>query len=389
MFLREALGRCAVHLPGAEGRFSDLYSGADWDGRELPGAVEAAWVGEEGVQVQSPLERGLIEGALGRGATVCADVTAHPPVGAFVADLDAELGTLRPGFAKLYVSPPGAGFSIHADADHVFILQIRGSKRWRFGPSPDLVHPLHAVMSRPDGVVVHGDGSAVLDDAGEPVPAPDPSALHDVVLGPGDGLYLPPGTWHQGSAEGESVALSVSPGRQPGLELATNLLVDLLRNDPDLRADLWCPTGTGGEPDPAFARGLGRALERAASRLGGVDPRTALRRFYRARARTHGGAPQVPGAGTALQRDTVLRPRSGAVYLVAPDPESSDDALFIYAGTEELQLPRSAEAWVARLFATQTYRGDDALAWSPGLDWEDVCAVLSELVSVGALEVVP
>ena len=89
-----------------------------------------------------------------------------------------------------YLTPAGnQGFATHYDTHDVFVLQVDGRKHWR-------IHP--PVLPRP---------------AGEPAvgwprrrgrrPADGHPAL-DVVLAPGDALYLPRGWLHSAQAQGQA-----------------------------------------------------------------------------------------------------------------------------------------------------------------------------------------
>ena len=80
-----------------------------------------------------------------------------------VPRLEVELGC--PCQVNAYFTPPGArGLALHSDTHDVFVLQCFGRKRWE----------IHA-----------------------------PDAIWDVVLEPGDALYMPKGTPHAATAQHE------------------------------------------------------------------------------------------------------------------------------------------------------------------------------------------
>jgi 50S ribosomal protein L16 3-hydroxylase len=89
----------------------------------------------------------------------------------------------------------GAGKSVHFDPEINFLFQLKGKKRWVIVPNPLIEHPLRGHGFRED----HG-----------PLPFPHASGpcrgnpmeeatgdRFEVVLEPGDVLYLPRGHWHQ------------------------------------------------------------------------------------------------------------------------------------------------------------------------------------------------
>jgi 50S ribosomal protein L16 3-hydroxylase len=116
----------------------------------------------------------------------------------------------------------GGGVGPHFDSYDVFLLQASGRRRWRYGRQRDL-------SLRP-GLPVR-----ILRRF---------SATDDVVLGPGDMLYLPPQWAHDGIALGECTTCSIGFRADSAQELATAFL-DFLRDrlaldgryaDPDLAA---------------------------------------------------------------------------------------------------------------------------------------------------------
>lgn len=131
------------------------------------------------------------------GATIVLDaVELHAPG---VARMCAEAGQILncPTDAVAFLTPPARkGLSPHIDDEDVFVLQVSGTKRW-------LVYPqLRPVPLAPR--ILLGQ------DLGEP--------LLDVVLNPGDALYVPRGTPHEAaSVGGHSLHVSLA-ARRPTLD---------------------------------------------------------------------------------------------------------------------------------------------------------------------------
>ena len=114
-----------------------------------------------------------------------------PPVIEFATDLRAELG--HPVQVNAYVTPPSSrGFSAHYDIHDVFVLQIAGEKRW-------IVHEpaFEAPLRTQPWTQRRADVERTVAEQ-EP--------LLDVVLRPGDALYLPRGFIHAAEALGETCA---------------------------------------------------------------------------------------------------------------------------------------------------------------------------------------
>jgi 50S ribosomal protein L16 3-hydroxylase len=110
---------------------------------------------------------------------------------------DARLDDLMVSFAT-----DGGGVGPHVDSYDVFLLQARGTRRWRVAPP--------------------GDASLVPDVPLKLLARFEPD--REWLLEPGDLLYLPPGWQHDGTAEGECMTFSIgfrAPSRQ---EFLTALL---------------------------------------------------------------------------------------------------------------------------------------------------------------------
>jgi hypothetical protein len=174
---------------------------------------------------------------------------AWPPLIAFSQQLAGDLG--HPVQVNAYVTPPqNRGFDDHYDVHDVFVLQVGGRKRWR-------IHaPVHPIPLRDQPWTAHR--AAIREAAGtEP--------LLDVVLNPGDCLYLPRGQLHAATALG-GISTHLTVGVHPWTRwsLAEELVaeaMDQLADDPDVRAAL----GVGAAVDDATT--IGEDLELVRSRL--------------------------------------------------------------------------------------------------------------------------
>jgi 50S ribosomal protein L16 3-hydroxylase len=170
------------------------------------------------------------------------DASAHELLQRFRFVPDARLDDLMISFAT-----DGGGVGPHFDSYDVFLLQAAGRRRWRFGRQRNL--------ALRDGVPLK-----ILEQF-EPE--------HDVVLEPGDMLYLPPRYAHDGIAVGECQTYSIgfrAPGRT---ELARELLQRLADVEPEgaddrLYRDATQPaTATPGAIPPALDTFAREAIEAA------------------------------------------------------------------------------------------------------------------------------
>lgn len=140
----------------------------------------------------------------------------------FTGRLGAELD--RPLQVNAYLTPPSSqGFATHYDTHDVFVLQVEGAKRWIIHP-PVLPDPLERQPwgGRADEVAATADGEPALD----------------VVLRPGDALYLPRGWLHSARTEaGRSLHLTIGIRGLTRYALVEELL-GLATADARLRATL-------------------------------------------------------------------------------------------------------------------------------------------------------
>lgn len=145
-----------------------------------------------------------------------------PPLMDFARELGTDLG--QPVQVNAYLTPAGnQGFATHYDTHDVFVLQVDGHKRWRIH-EPVLPDPLERQPwgGYADEVAAVAEGPPVLD----------------VVLTPGDALYLPRGWLHSAQAQ-QSSSLHLTLGVRALTRYAlVEALLDLAASDPRLRAGL-------------------------------------------------------------------------------------------------------------------------------------------------------
>jgi hypothetical protein len=159
----------------------------------------------------------------------------HPALVDFAQALARDLG--HPVQINAYITPSQSqGFSDHYDVHDVFVLQVAGEKRW-FVRQPVLRHPTRAQPWT--------DHRAAVEAAARRAP------LLDVVLRPGDALYLPAGFLHAAQALGETsahltVGVHVWTRAHLLAELVTALeTVEGLREPLPLGVDVTDPASVG------------------------------------------------------------------------------------------------------------------------------------------------
>jgi len=130
--------------------------------------------------------------------------------------------------ANVYLTPPGTqGFAPHWDDVEVFMLQLEGRKHWR----------LYGPRCEEERLPRHSSANLEQEDLGSPI--------LETTLEPGDLLYFPRGTIHQGDCLPDQHSLHITIStyqRNSWTDLLSSLLPAALatasRRDPRYRAGL-------------------------------------------------------------------------------------------------------------------------------------------------------
>ncbi|MEU5936903.1 cupin domain-containing protein [Micromonospora sp. NPDC047187] len=350
----------AAELPDPAG-FTDLLSPADADellsrrGLRTPflrvakdGQLVAAsrWTGgggagaEIGDQVLD--ERVLEQYASGATLVLQGLHRIWPPLVDFARDLGLALN--QPLQINAYLTPAGSqGFATHYDTHDVFVLQVDGRKHWRIHP-PVLPDPLEKQQwgGRADEVGATAQGPAALD----------------VVLAPGDALYLPRGWLHSAQAQdASSLHLTVGIRALTRYALVEELLA-LSAEDQRLRASL--PFGTDVADPDAIEPELTETVEALRDWLLRADPGAVAARLRQRAWPAARPAPIRPlaqaDALATLDADSRVALRPGLRWQLVPH-DSDTVALRLFDRT--ITLPASCEpAARALLTGTVTRVGD-------------------------------
>lgn len=380
-FLAQTFTRDFLHLPGAVTEPGSLFSydtlndliathrmepprmRLATDGETLPVHRYAEPVTTRRATVWRRTRPAELHQRLAEGASLVVDAVdeLYGPVADLAAALEQHLRTRVQ--VNAYASwTPTEGFGTHWDDHDVIVVQITGSKRWRlFGPTRE--KPLHR-------------------DVAAPEPPPE-APVAELVLAPGDVLYLPRGWWHAVSADQGEASLHLTCGITPhtGADLIT-FAADLLRTSTTVRADLRLHATAGDQT--GYLATLRKELDALLQ-----DPRL-LDTYAAARDAEDTGRlrpclpylTSVPAEPQLLVRLTTARARTTRVTV------DGENLVRLSAAGTEIDLDPAAAPLLAALLKTATsWKRLGDLAAEGCLPLDDVALVLTELVAAQTVTV--
>lgn len=267
--------------------------------------------------------------------------------------------------ANVYCSPANTqGFECHFDQHEVFVFQIEGTKHWR------VFEPTIEAPTR----------SWRIDD----VPAVLATAPYlDVVLQPGDVLYVPRGHWHYATAE-DSISLHITVGVtcRKGPSFLEWLIEDLRHEAPWRKnAPLMSTTApAAGNERRQWGEGLRQSLiakisepdvfDRFARHIAdSIEPRRTANLPYQA-------------ADTPIPVEDVVFHRPPGLHHTL---EREGAVVSLSAGGLELQLEDVDAKLLDAIFSAEKFSAADLHAQYPAMTRGDLDELLSTLVRLGLL----
>jgi hypothetical protein len=312
------------------------------DGTPVPVSSYTTAPQISGVAISGLADPRRVLAALDDGATLVLQGMHRyrAPLRRLCRGLEVELGC--PCQVNAYFTPPGArGLALHSDTHDVFVLQCFGRKHWE----------IHA-----------------------------PDDVWDVVLEPGDALYMPKGTPHAATAQHAlSGHLTIGLVADSIRGVLSRVVEDVLADD---RFDARLPTGWQDDPGRLAAM-IAAELGELAGRLDKVDVIEAAEdraeRFFTRRPSSLSGALVDLTRVPTLDLGSRFRRRSDAVLSVRRD----DDRIVLRLGDRLVRMPARVEPSV-RFVADGL---DHAVRDIPGLDDDGRLVLARRLVREGLLEV--
>jgi ribosomal protein L16 Arg81 hydroxylase len=318
-----------------------------------------------GAHVADQVDPAMVLREFANGATIVLQGLHRtwPALQTFTRQLVAELG--HPAQINAYITPEASrGFDPHYDVHDVFVLQVSGEKHWRVH-APVRTHP------RADEPWSQYRAAVTARAREEPV--------LDVVMRPGDALYLPRGWLHSAVArKGTSIHLTIGVAGFTGADVVRELTAAVAGLD-DLRAPLpIMGSAADAEEVTAAVQDVSRAYLDA---LGTADPDrivAALGHKLRQLVRPEPVAPLATvEAAAGLSAEVGIRLRHGLDTRVTVD----EAGVHLKVPGQGLQLPAQCETAIRALAHGERHRAGSL----PGLDEADSLVVSRRLLRSGIL----
>lgn len=367
----------SLYVAGERGRFADVFDRERFVAAARqprgphagdPRRLRAGFRDARGEHAELGISAPQVEPLLKAGMTVQVE---------WLHECDATLGAFVEAFRRSlrvpvsvdvagFLSPEGSGYGLHFDTTSMLVLQLQGTKRWHFAPTPAVERPVNNLI--PDAAAraagVHG-----FDERGLVVQE----------LAPGDVLYLPAGAWHHVKATSESLHVCLTLRPVDALDLAHDVLLDELLGDVAWRRLPPHPGALDRDDD-----GAARVEAYFAGRLDTLRAAVALLTPAKLAAAWRGESADGERGGPSIEAAAVLVHAAPIRWRRAT--VEGEAAVQILRDAEVVgTMPRHAEAFLMKLKANPRFRADEARAWVKDYPWDDVAMLLGEFVALGVL----
>jgi lysine-specific demethylase/histidyl-hydroxylase NO66 len=222
---------------------------------------------------------------------------------------------------NIYLTPPDAqGFNTHYDDHDVFVMQVSGSKTWRFYDTP-VANPYR------------GEGfQSGAHDIGEPT--------QEFVMNAGDCIYVPRGLMHDARTHGDEASLHITVGLivKTWADLMLEVVSEVALRNPDFRRAL--PAGFA-RPDFDRTEAIEHFEKISQALATDTDPEAALDLFVdnHIRSRTPDTTGTLCGFQTPLKPGQKFSLRPLTPWRLAEDGEQ----IVIITSGGEVRFPADAE----------------------------------------------
>lgn len=303
-----------------------------------------------------------------------------PELSMLVNQLKADLDYPGPIANDGFWSSAGFGLDLHYDLTTAFTLQIEGSKCWRVGHRPAVPGP------KERGFAMQGRCYTV---SGAPLPMPEPADFMEIVLEPGDVLYVPAGTWHEAKGVEECFAITF---KLPAFDVWEQLIAPVLRSLlPDTADWRRAPPGRATLELSEYLKGrrveVAAALEQLA--VGSAPLGTAWSEAvgrdqagFRTAERQGDVRPLQPSERLAVSRAHPL------TVTTVKSPSGADEVV-LFHGATRAHLGVERLPFAQKIVSVKSFTVEEATTWDGSRSAEGVRELLAKLLRLGMLERAP
>lgn len=130
----------------------------------------------------------------------------------------------------VYATPAGCGTRLHFDANANFIIQLKGSKKWRLAANESVDNPTERFTT---GALEMP--AALEKQCHAPLIEELSEDCLEVLMTPGCVLYVPRGYWHETSSDEDSLSLNFTFSQPTWADVFTKSMQELLLTSPEWR----------------------------------------------------------------------------------------------------------------------------------------------------------
>lgn len=415
-FTSQYWGRQPVFIKGSPDKLEKLFPGGfkredfvravhDSVASKAKGFILYGVRGQSPENAESVLSKGThliepeeIDETLANGESVTVTSLREERLVRFVSAIKAQLNHAGEITLDSSLSPPRQGFPSHIDPISNIFIQTEGRKSYWVSKTPVLQWPRANALITRDGQGVYVEHVA---EEWEEITDADQCSLVEIVMEPGDMLYIPAGTIHPTKSHDEYSLNVILIFRHANfLDLVNQTLAESLAHDPAWRhLPHVCVTGTGGGEPPEEARAFfAERLIELREMVNALTPDSlALNRHWHKMIADPGEVTRASLSLTAskeeerpVERQDVLRlSRKAPITFASGVDDEGVPCMSLFFVDKEISVGGEWTPFLQNLVEQDEFTAESAARWSGASDdypWATVQEYLQALLDQNIIE---